>query len=142
MLRPMGSLVRLAAIICSALIVIGFAFFAADEMDRGSRIQQHVLGEPISDRVYLNEIAPSEAQERAREITNSSYRELVDDANDVLLAHFTGIVNSDDTWVNHAAPAGFGLLIYGFGLGIVANSLPKRRTEQSGDWRTVSPRAQ
>ena len=140
MVKPMGSLVRLAAIICSALIVIGFAFFAADEMDRGSRIQQTVLGEPISDRVYLNTIAPSPDQERAREASHSSYREIVDDATDVLLSHFTGIVDSEDTWVNHLAPTMFGLLAYGMGLGIIANALPKRRTQQGAEWRTLSPK--
>jgi len=136
-----GSLVRLAAIISSALIVIGFAFFATDEMGRGSSTQQEVLGAPVSDRVYPNAIAPSPSEERVREDQHSSFRELVDDANDVLLRHFAGIVDSEDTWVTHVAPAGFGLLVYGLGLGIVANALPKQRTKKTGaEWRTVSPK--
>ena len=39
----MGSLVRLFAIVGSGLILLGFAYFATDEMSRGSQNQQNAL---------------------------------------------------------------------------------------------------
>ena len=63
-------------------------------------------------------------------------REAIDDANDVLLRPFAGLVDSDSAWVNHGMPAVLALLIYGFGLGMLANMLPKQR-QHAGDWRTA-----
>lgn len=132
----MGSLVRLLAIVASALILIGFAFFATDEMDRGSKLQQQALGEGLGQPVAPNLIAPTALDERQREQAHGDAREVVDDANDVLLAPFANIVTSDNNWVQHLVPALFGLLLYGAGLGIVANALPKER-HHAGDWRSV-----
>ena len=39
----MGSFVRLVAILTSGIVLLGFAFFAVDEMDRGSKTQQNLL---------------------------------------------------------------------------------------------------
>ena len=63
-------------------------------------------------------------------------RETIDDANDVLLRPFVDLVDSKSAWVNHAIPALLALLIYGLGLGLLANLLPKERTH-GGDWRTA-----
>ena len=60
----------------------------------------------------------------------------MDDANDVLLGPFAGIVDSDDRWVTHGVPAMLALLLYGLCLGMLANMLPKQR-EHGGDWRTA-----
>ena len=38
----MGSFVRLVAILTSGIVLLGFAFFAVDEMDRGSKTQQNL----------------------------------------------------------------------------------------------------
>ena len=40
----MGSVIRLAAILTSIVVLLGFAFFAVDEMDKGSKTQQSALG--------------------------------------------------------------------------------------------------
>ena len=120
----MGSLVRLVAILCSGLVILGFAYFATDELDRGSKTQQGKLDRELS----------GEAQEAAREKVNGSFREAVDDANDVLLGPFTKLIGSNDRWVGHGVPAVLALLLYGLGLGTLANMLPKRR-EHAADWR-------
>ena len=52
-------------------------------------------------------------------------REAIDDANDLLLQPFSGLVNSPSNWVMHGVPALLALLVYGLGLGLLANSLPK-----------------
>jgi hypothetical protein len=131
----MGSLVRLLAIFCSGLVILGFAYFATDELDRGSKTQQGKLDRELSGEVRdPTPIAPSPVQEAAREKVNGGFREAVDDANDVLLGPFTNLIDSNDRWVGHGVPAVLALLLYGLGLGTLANMLPKQR-EHAADWR-------
>ena len=131
----MGSLVRLLAIFCSGLVILGFAYFATDELDRGSKTQQGKLDRELSGEVGdPTPIAPSPVQEAAREKVNGGFREAVDDANDVLLGPFTSLIDSNDRWVGHGVPAVLALLLYGLGLGTLANMLPKQR-EHAADWR-------
>jgi hypothetical protein len=131
----MGSLVRLFAILCSGLVILGFAYFATDELDRGSKTQQGKLDRELSGELGdPTPIAPSPVQEAAREKVNGGFREAVDDANDVLLGPFTNLIDSNDRWVGHGVPAVLALLLYGLGLGTLANMLPKQR-EHAADWR-------
>jgi hypothetical protein len=127
----MGSVLRFIAIAFSCVVALGFVLFAVDEMDKGSTTQQQKL-----ERELNPGIAPSAPDESARERQNGTVREVVDDANDVLLAPFAGVVDSDSAWVNHGVPALLGLLVYGFGLGLLANMLPQQRAHGS-DWRAA-----
>ena len=131
----MGSLIRFVAIAISVVVVLGFAMFAANEADKGSQAQQdkleHDLGHAPNDLV-----APNAHDEAFREAHQGKFHETVDDANDVLLRPFVDLVDSDSAWVNHGIPTLLALLIYGFGLGMLANALPKQR-HHSGDWRTA-----
>ena len=59
--------------------------------------------------------------------------------NDVLLSPFSQLVSgSKSNWVTHGVPAGLALLVYGFGLGFLANLMPAAKTHSGGDWRTAS----
>jgi hypothetical protein len=133
----MGSFIRLMAIIISIIVLLGFAFFAVDEMDKGSKTQQQALAEelgtPASD---IAPIAPTPQEEKAREAQNSGFREVIDDANDVLLGPFVDLIDSDSGWVNHGVPALLALLLYGVGLGFLANLLPRERVHGK-DWRAA-----
>ena len=134
----MGSFVRLVAIVASGLVLFGFAYFATDEMSRGSQNQQNQLDAEL---FYVAEdpapVAPSPAQEAQRERANGPVREFIDDANDVLLGPFTALVEgSNDRWVRHGIPAVMALMLYGLGLGMLANMLPKAR-EHGADWRAA-----
>ena len=132
----MGSFVRFVAILTSGIVLLGFAFFAVDEMDRGSKTSRICWtgsqGLPVRPRAHCADPGPGG---RARE-ANGTVHEPVDDANDILLDPFTGIVDSNDRWVNHGVPTLLALLLYGLGLGMLANMLPKER-ETHGDWRTA-----
>jgi hypothetical protein len=130
----MGSLIRFVAIAISVIVVLGFAMFAVDETDKGSKAQQAKLERELGSTA--DPIAPTDSQEVVRERDHGAVREAIDDANDVLLRPFVDLVDSDSAWVNHGIPALLALLIYGFGLGLVANMLPKER-HHSGDWRTA-----
>ena len=106
---------RYLAIALSLIIVAGFVAFAVDDFGRAStETQGRIAGHDVT--------APSPAGERAREQRNSKARELVDDANDVLLGPFAGIVSDTNRsrWVERGVPALLGLLVYGFGLGYLA----------------------
>jgi hypothetical protein len=133
----MGSLVRLLAIVCSGLVLLGFAFFATAELDRGSQNQQNKLDKEVTGaHEDPAPIAPTPDVEAERERVNGKFHEAVDDANDVLLGPLAGLVDSNDRWVTHGVPAVLALLLYGLGLGTLANMLPKQR-EHGGDWRTA-----
>ena len=54
--------------------------------------------------------------------------------NDVLLGPFTNLVDSGDVWVARGVPTLLALLLYGGGLGFLANMLPKQRAH-GADWR-------
>jgi hypothetical protein len=130
----MGSLIRFVAIAISVVVVIGFAMFAIDETDKGSKAQQAKLERELGST--SDPIAPTAREEAVRERDNGAVREAIDDANDVLLRPFVDLVDSDNAWVNHGVPALLALLIYGFGLGLLANMLPKPQAHSS-DWRTA-----
>jgi hypothetical protein len=131
----MGSVIRLAAIVMSGFVLFGFAFFAADELDRGSKTQQQALANELEgDSADPAPIARTPSDEAVREAANDDLREIVDDVNDVLLGPFVDLVDSDDAWVARGVPTLLALLLYGVGLGFLANMLPKRRSH-GADWR-------
>jgi hypothetical protein len=136
----MGSLIRWIAILTSVIVALGFLMFAVDEIDRGSKQQQDALARGLSDlepNASINSPNPTPAEEKARERAHGSFREAIDDVNDVLLAPFSGLIDSDNSWVQHGVPSFLALLVYGLGLGTLANMLPKGRAH-GGDWRTAS----
>jgi hypothetical protein len=131
----MGSIIRLAAIVMSGFVLFGFAFFAAAELDRGSKTQQHALANELQGVSEAPAPIPRTAgDEAAREAAHSGLREIVDDVNDVLLAPFVDLVDSDDVWVARGVPTILALLLYGLGLGFIANMLPRQRA-RGEDWR-------
>ena len=76
--------------------------------------------------------------EREREKRNSSFREYIDDANDVLLKPFAGIVSeTSGRWTQRGVPTLLGLLLYGFVIAYLARyaqgaRLSRRATSASG----------
>jgi hypothetical protein len=132
----MGSLIRLLAIVTSGIVLLGFALFAVDEISHGSKTQQRALDRELGDSGNTDPVAPTPQEERAREAEHGTVREAVDDANDVLLRPFADIVDSSNSWVEHGVPTLLALLVYGLGLGLLANMLPKARSS-GGDWRTA-----
>jgi hypothetical protein len=127
---PMATCLRAIAILASAIVALSFATFAVDEIDRGSKTQQALVSSE------LGQPAPPPSVERVREQQHGKVRELVDDGNDVLLAPFAGLFDSNSAWLTRGVPALIGLLVYGLGLGLIANYLPKPKP-RGGDWRTA-----
>jgi hypothetical protein len=131
MVMAMGSGIRLVAILASGIVLL--------EMSRGSQNQQNALESELrAEAENPAVIAPNPREERMREQRNGDFRELIDDANDVLLAPFGHVVDSPNVWVDNGVPTLLGLLLYGLLLGLAANMLPKQR-EHGRDWRTAEP---
>jgi hypothetical protein len=105
---------RILAIVSSLLVAAGFTLFAFDDFSRASNASRdRIAGNARPD--------PTPRAEREREDRNSAPREFVDDANDVLLRPFAGLVDGGKSrWVQRGVPALLGLLVYGFGLGYLA----------------------
>jgi hypothetical protein len=105
---------RIAAILVSVVIVLSFVLFAIDELSGASQRNEAKLAQDL-------EANPPPAAERQREKDHGSIRETIDDANDVVVSPFQGIVSSNDSrWVQRGVPALLALLIFGFGLGFLA----------------------
>jgi hypothetical protein len=104
---------RTVAIVLSLIILAGFAMFALDEFNRASSAQRNELK-------GFEQTDPTPVGERQREARHSNAREYIDDANDVLLKPFAGIVDSGSRWVQRGVPTLLGLLVYGFLLAYLA----------------------
>jgi hypothetical protein len=128
----MAALLRLIAVVASVLVLAGFAAFAGDEAKGGSEQQVGRLSE------HTSQPAPAASTERERERRHGPVREAVDDANDVLLAPFTGVTSSGSAWVQRLVALGLGLLVYAFALPLLANALP-RGSRAPSDWRQATP---
>ena len=110
---------RIIAIVLSLVIVAGFCMFALDEFNRASSEQTRSLkGNELAD--------PDPAGERQRERRHSTAREYIDDANDILLKPFAGIVGSGSRWAQRGVPTLLGLFVYGFGLAYLARFMHGR----------------
>lgn len=133
----MGSLIRICAITASVIVALSFVFFAVDQMTAGSETQVRSLrneDKRAGSGAQIDKPAPRPAVERIREAEHSSVREYVDDADDILLSPFTGLIDSNQVWVQRAVPGLIALLLYGFGGTLLANALPKP-DRKVDDWR-------
>jgi hypothetical protein len=108
---------RLLAVVCSLLVVAGWGWFAIDETSAASQQTQAEIAGAMAAQVP----SPDPDQERQREQVNSRVHEWVDDANDALLRPFTAAADgSASKWVRRSVPALLALIVYGFGLGLLA----------------------
>ncbi len=132
----MGSLIRICAVTAAALVALSFVFFAVDQLTEGSENQVRAISDEqrALSQAAIDKPSPEPAVERVRERQHSSVREYVDDADDVLLSPFTGLVDSSQVWVQRMVPGLVGLLLYGLGGTLLANAVP-RGDRKLGDWR-------
>jgi hypothetical protein len=110
-------LLRLAAMVTCAFVLLSFVLFTLDESSTASRRSQ----DEIAGRSASQTTDPSPEEERAREKVHSKPREFVDDVNDVLLAPFTWAEpDNGGRWARRGLPALAALVVYGFGLAFLA----------------------
>ena len=113
----MEGLLRTVSVVAGAIVLFSFALFAIDET------RDFSTGEPgRRRRARRDALRRADArEERARERAHSSVRETIDDADDILVAPFAGIVSgSDSSWVRRGVPTLLALIVWGFGLSFLA----------------------
>jgi hypothetical protein len=114
------STLRIASLAATAVLALSFGLFAIDESKASSeQTVQTLEGSDVA-------VPTTDAGERAREAENGDARELIDDANDVLVDPFESVVDSTDSWVQRGVPALLALLVFGLGLRLLAGYLPSR----------------
>ena len=136
----MGSLLRLAAVVAASFVALSFLFFAVDQSRAGSATQVNMVDgskTQVSSDADIDVPSPEPRVERVREARHSGLRETIDDADDLLVAPFTGLVDSGNVWVERMVPAVLALLLYGLGGMILANAVPKPRRDHK-DWREAT----
>ena len=120
-------LITWVSMIAALIVIASFALFAIDQARAGSKQQVAKLGsklEPTNAGTNINQADPSPKAERAREKAHGKVREAIDDANDVLVSPFSGVVDSKSIWVERGVPSLLALLLFGVGLRLIAAYLP------------------
>jgi hypothetical protein len=110
-------LLRTVSVVTSAVVVLSFAMFAIDD----SRAASQRSAAAVAGLQATGTVDPTPTEERAREKAHSKPRELIDDADDVLLAPFAGIADGySSNWARRGIPGLVALVVYGFGLSFLA----------------------
>ena len=113
-------ILRIVAILVSLVVVASFVLFAVDELNGASQRNEAKLAQDL-------EANPPPAAERQREKDHGALRETIDDANDVVVSPFQGIVSSSDSrWAQRGVPALLAFVVFGFGLGFLARFMHGR----------------
>lgn len=132
----MGPLVRLCAIVASAVVSLSLVLFVIDQSSMGTENQVNSIDGrlPVREPAEINRPNPGSAAEAVRERVHSGTREKIDDADDVLLSPFSGIVSDGSVWAARLVPAALALLLYGLGGLVLANYFTGGARE-TRDWR-------
>jgi hypothetical protein len=119
-----GSVLRLVSVVAALVVVVSFGLFALDQAREGSdqTLARLEGGEgPKGDaKRNINQADPPPRIERARERRHGDVRELIDDANDIVVKPFTGIADSGSIWAQRGIPALLAFLIFGVALRLLA----------------------
>ena len=120
-----SSLLRLASVACSVVLVLSFAAFASDQAGAGSKhtvaaIASADANEQSGPTANLDEPSPGAETERMREKRHSALREKLDDANDALVAPFAGAATSGSIWSQRIVSTLLALLVFGVGMHYLA----------------------
>lgn len=129
-----GSGIRLIALAACAIVGLGAAMFVAEQVGEASDNTVVAITDDGQRREEGNTNLPSPERsvETRREAEHGDFRELVDDANDYLLAPFADILDSDNIWVQRGFATLLALLVYGALLLFLARSVGMTKKAHSG----------
>ena len=106
------------AVLSTLVVLTGFTVFAVEEMGGASDRQQAAVTESID--------SGSVAIQPVSQPSKSGVRATIDDVDEALLSPFTGLVESDNPWVERGVPTLLALALYGAGLGFLAQYVRSR----------------
>jgi hypothetical protein len=124
-----AAFVRWVSLFACAFVTLSFLYFAVNQTSNASQNQVNAI---VGDAGVKAESAtkvpdPPKNVELVREKENDQFHEFVDDVDDVLLAPFTTLFDSDNIWVRRLIPLGLALLIYGLAGQYLARAMGLRR---------------
>jgi hypothetical protein len=114
------TVLRWASTIACVILVVSFGLFAIEKSKAGAKDEANKV-------VGISAPSPGPQNERQREKAHSDIREAIDDANDVLVEPFAGIVKSGSIWAKRGVATLIALLLYGVVARILIGYLPGRR---------------
>jgi hypothetical protein len=114
------TVLRWASTIACAILIVSFGLFAIEKSKGGAKDQ-------VEKVVGISEPSPDPKNEREREKKHSDVREAIDDANDVLTAPFSGVIDSGSIWAKRGVATLLALILYGVIARILIGYLPGRR---------------
>jgi hypothetical protein len=123
----LGKILRIASLVATVIVVASFAMFVVDQTTVGSHEEVaqlnadagHGVARPVA-QTNVDAPDPSPALKRERSKRHSAVRNVIDDADDVILRPFVGIVHTNSLWVSRLLPGLLALLVFGLGLRILA----------------------
>jgi hypothetical protein len=120
------SLFRYVSIAISAVLVLSFVMFVTDQSESGTAHEVATLNSENG----TNQPAPANTQPpKPAAKQHGQPRKAIDDADKQLLKPFDGLVSSSTSkWVRKGVPTLIALLVFGFGLNLLAGYLPKPKT--------------
>jgi hypothetical protein len=127
----MSALLRIASLLCTALLLASFAMFASDQAGSGSKETVAKIANADSSvparrqAANVDRVAPAPAAERLRERAHGALREAIDDADDVLAGPFASVAGGS-MWAQRIVATLLALLVFGAGLGFLSRYAASR----------------
>jgi hypothetical protein len=118
----MSALLRLISVVCSLILLMSFAMFAADQARHGSKttVAKIAAGDDTTGTVTQQQpVKPKPKQ-------HNEFRRAVDGANEKLVSPFNGVVGTSSGWSRHITLLILGFLVFGVGIGFVARYVSTR----------------
>jgi hypothetical protein len=121
------SLLRYVSIAASLILILSFVMFVSDQSQSGTA---HEVATLNSENSSPTAAAPADAPApKLPAKQHGQPRKAIDDADKQLTKPFDGVVgNSTSKWVRKGVPTLIALLLFGFGLNLLAGYLPKPQT--------------
>jgi hypothetical protein len=128
-LSPLAAGIRWLSLFACAFVALSFLYFAVNQTSAASQNQVSAIAGTagVQPESATKVPDPPKGVEQVREQENDKFHEFVDDVDDVLVAPFTGIVDSNEIWVRRLVPLALALLIYGIGGQYLARAMGLRR---------------
>jgi hypothetical protein len=128
-----SSLLKIVSLVAVAALLISFGAFVADQAGDSSKQTVAKLADagaaaqpvPVTDET-LNEPNPGPRVERQREQAHPGWREVVDDANDVLVSPFSSLAGDSSLWAQRLVTGLLALLVFGVGIGFLGRTAALR----------------
>ena len=129
-----ASTIRILALTACIFVGLSTAMFVAEQVGEASdNTVVAITDDGEREQVgNINLPAPDPDVEERREAEHGPFREFVDDVNDVLLAPFADLIDSDNIWVQRLFATAMALLLYGGVLLFLARAAGMKKKPKSG----------